>query len=457
MDQTNQPSWDHLKESHKALSAAAAEHYDELYEHANFATGSYMRYEIERIRRFMPQAPSRKIAVDLGCGTGRDSFILSKQFDQVYAYDFSPEMVTVADRKKIHGRLGNVLFEVKDVEIEAIPLRDESVAFINTGFGMGSFVKEPERLFREIRRLLEPGGYVIFSFYNSMALVNQLELDWRPALAARVGKVTDTLDVDFEGKSYSIPARAYSLKEIEAKAKGYFKLIELTTFPSLSALFPQAMFQQEKARLLCSKVDELLAPLTDIAAGPYIVCVARKGGQPGGEERITGYRRVLDLLKLHHVPESIVEHGPVRTMDDVVRVLNAPLSQMAKTVLIAASGADEPDPDRLDAELYLFAIPADRKLDLGKVSKVINKPRPILRFATHLEVEALTGFRVGSIPPFGHPRNVPVVLDEPLTHFEAIWCGTGKATESLRISLADLKRLSAYSVADVSKPVVPHG
>jgi hypothetical protein len=41
--------WKLHKERHKELSAAAAEKYDELYEKANFATGSYMQYELETI------------------------------------------------------------------------------------------------------------------------------------------------------------------------------------------------------------------------------------------------------------------------------------------------------------------------------------------------------------------------------------------------------------------------
>jgi hypothetical protein len=63
-------SWTEKKEAHKALSAAAAEKYDELYEVANFATGSYMRYEVEVIRNWVEQSPlPRHLALDLGCGT----------------------------------------------------------------------------------------------------------------------------------------------------------------------------------------------------------------------------------------------------------------------------------------------------------------------------------------------------------------------------------------------------
>lgn len=141
--------WQEGKAEHLALSNAVAEAYDALYENANFATGSYMRYEIETIEGVIPQAPSRSLAIDLGCGTGRDSFVLARHFQQVYGYDFSPEMIRVAGTNKLSRGIGNVGFEVLDIEDSPLPLRTGSVCFVNTAFGMGSFVRNPESLFRE--------------------------------------------------------------------------------------------------------------------------------------------------------------------------------------------------------------------------------------------------------------------------------------------------------------------
>jgi len=64
-----------------------------------------------------------------------------------------------------------------DIEKAPLPLGNDAVSFVNTGFGMGSFVQSPETLFREVRRVLQPGGIAIFSFYNSEALVNFLDLE----------------------------------------------------------------------------------------------------------------------------------------------------------------------------------------------------------------------------------------------------------------------------------------
>ena len=446
--------WESGKEAHRELSAAAAGRYDELYESMNFATGSYMRFEVDTLRAYMQEAPTRSLALDLGCGTGRDSFLLSEQFKQVYGYDFSPEMIEVANRNKLKHRAGNVLFEQLDVELEPLPLGDETVPFVNSGFGMGSFLRHPEQAFREVRRVLQHHGLAVFSFYNADALVNGLDMDWRPALAARAVPNSELLQVEFESSVYRISAKMYTIQEVTNKLSGNFRLQQLFTYPTLTALLPQTMFKSKRARELCTRVDQLLADNTEIAAGPYIVAVCRKGGPRPRQKESLGYARVLQLLAFHQIPPEIREHRPVRSMDDVRDVLDAQPGEMVKSVLIAADvKSDKKDKDggRLDAELYLVAVPADRKVAMGTLARVLSKKRQQLRFANQMEVEELTGFQVGSIPPFGLPRKIPVILDSRLAGLRKVWCGTGKATESLHLTIEELKRLSACMTADISR------
>lgn len=457
-DQETGLGWTDGKAAHIKLSDAVADQYDEIYEDSNFATGSYMRYELDTISRFAPDAPQNTIAVDLGCGTGRDSFHLCRHFQQVYGYDFSPEMIRVANSSKLSRRAGNVAFEVRDIEDGALPLEDDSIALVNTAFGMGSFVHSPEQLFREVRRVLMPRGIALFSFYNANALVNQLELEWQPALAARVLPGENALQVNFSGNIYTIAAKAYVPALIKKQVENNFSLLEISTFPTLSALFPQSMFENMTARKLCSDVDKSLSLNLEIAAGPYIVVACRKGGKVLKPAEISGYERVLDLLRRHDVKLDVREHEPVRTMDDVFRIIEDDPSRLVKSILVAVgSNDDAADPDAeegLDAEIFLIAIPADRSLDLGKLASVIKRPRSRIRLASQLQVERLSGFRVGSIPPFGLPRHIPVIIDERLLQHKLLWCGTGRSTESLRISLDNLMKLSMAVPHDVSKTTV---
>ncbi|MGD8782050.1 MAG: YbaK/EbsC family protein [Ignavibacteria bacterium] len=452
-------SWQKYKDEHLKLSAVAADKYDELYEKANFATGSYMRYELERIKKYLSFVPSKDIALDLGCGTGRDSFYMCKHFEQVYGYDFSSQMILVANKNKIQKRIGNVYFEPRDVEEQELPWENNSISFVNTAFGMGSFVQNLENLFREIRRVLKPSGIVIFSFYNSDALVNKLVLQWRPALAARVVAGEDCLEVNFKGNSYKIAAKAYTVNEIKKKTLGAFgptNPIDITTFPTLSALFPQELFANATTRELCTNVDTLLANNLEIAAGPYIVAVCKKGGKFDKIEKLKGYEQVLNLLRTHNIDTivRIKEHSPVRNMEDVKKVLDCDPSFMIKSILVTVDNPENNQETKsINRNLFLIGIPADRKLDFSKLATILDVPRHSLKMATQLQLEEITGFKVGSIPPFGLPKNIHVIIDIRIQEKDEIWCGTGKSTESIRLFLHELKILSTPTFNDISKPI----
>lgn len=160
-----------------------------------------------------------------------------------------------------------------DVENDPLPFPDQSIDFVNSSFGMGSFVLNPAPFFQEIRRVLKPDGRVIFSFYNSQAFVNQLELGWAPAIASRLNHQEETLEVHFQGKTFNIPVVPYSVPEIKAELLRIFQIRSISTFPSISSIFPQQFFNNDRVRQLCLEADLLLAGNLELAGGPFIVAV----------------------------------------------------------------------------------------------------------------------------------------------------------------------------------------
>lgn len=265
--------WAELKQSHKDLSAAAASTYDEIYENSNHATGIYMRYEEDLIFNTTSAIPDRKVAVVLGSGTGRESFTLAGLFEQVFGLDFAPEMTRQAQLNQKKRNIQNTHFITLDVENDPLPFADQSIDFINSSFGMGSFVLNPGSFFMEIKRVLKPGGKVIFSFYNSQAFVNQLELGWAPAISSRLNHQEEALEVQFGDQTFLIPVVAYSVPEIKAELSKFFTIYSLSTFPSISSIFPQQFFNNDRIRQLCLEADLLLAENLDLAGGPFIVAV----------------------------------------------------------------------------------------------------------------------------------------------------------------------------------------
>jgi ubiquinone/menaquinone biosynthesis C-methylase UbiE len=268
-----QQNWEELKQVHLDLSAAAAAEYDEMYAQSNFATGIYMRYEEDLIEETISGISDRKQALVLGSGTGRESFELAEKFEKVFGLDFCPEMTRQAQANQAKRQVKNTHFMTLDVENDPLPFPDQSVDFVNSSFGMGSFVLNPAPFFQEIRRVLKPDGRVIFSFYNSQAFVNQLELGWAPAIASRLNHQEETLEVNFQGKSFHIPVVPYSVPEIKAELMKVFQIRSISTFPSISSIFPQQFFNNDRVRQLCLEADLLLAGNLELAGGPFIVAV----------------------------------------------------------------------------------------------------------------------------------------------------------------------------------------
>ncbi|HWB22194.1 MAG TPA: YbaK/EbsC family protein [Gaiellaceae bacterium] len=60
------------------------------------------------------------------------------------------------------------------------------------------------------------------------------------------------------------------------------------------------------------------------------------------------------------------------------------------------------------------------------------------RPATADEARAATGFAIGGIPPLGHDRELPTIVDESLQRFDRVWCAAGTPHAVFETPLADL-------------------
>ncbi len=58
----------------------------------------------------------------------------------------------------------------------------------------------------------------------------------------------------------------------------------------------------------------------------------------------------------------------------------------------------------------------DRRVDADRLG---------LRVANAKEAKAATGFAIGGIPPLGHDRPLPTIIDESLRRFDVVWCAAG--------------------------------
>ena len=101
--------------------------------------------------------------LDLGSGAGLDAFLAAREVGdtgRVIGIDMTPEMLERARRNAATGGYSNV--EFREGRIEALPVEDASVDLVISNCVI-NLVPDKAAVYREVARVLRPGGRVVVS------------------------------------------------------------------------------------------------------------------------------------------------------------------------------------------------------------------------------------------------------------------------------------------------------
>ena len=129
------------------------------------------------------------------------------------------------------------------------------------------------------------------------------------------------------------------------------------------------------------------------------------------------------------------------TVDAAAQAVGAPPQQIVKSVLFS-----------LPAENVLTISCGDQLVERRVIANLYGISRKRVKLASPEEVVAITGYAVGTIPPFGHRQPIPTLLDQRVLEFTQVYAGGGAHNALVSLNPQDILTITRPQVIDLHTP-----
>lgn len=204
--------------------ASIKKKFNRIFSHFYFLIES-LSYPLRlKIIKQIPNLKNKKI-LDVCCGTGLNSLILTRQGVEVVGIDFSKNQIKLANRRK--EKYPNLKLDFKVMDAENLKFKDNNFDMVTCSFGLHELgtVETLNGVIEQIKRVLKPRGRLIIADPNKPA--NEIiSLFYYRLLSFFEPK--ETLKFIYNNSSLSF-AKRYKLKPIQEKTY-LFNLLKLWIF-----------------------------------------------------------------------------------------------------------------------------------------------------------------------------------------------------------------------------------
>jgi prolyl-tRNA editing enzyme YbaK/EbsC (Cys-tRNA(Pro) deacylase) len=128
-----------------------------------------------------------------------------------------------------------------------------------------------------------------------------------------------------------------------------------------------------------------------------------------------------------------------RTAPEAAAAVGCELGAIVKSLVMRGVRSGEP---------VLVLVSGANRADVAVIETAVGEPveRPDAAY-----VREITGYSIGGIPPVGHPRALPTLLDEDLLRFATVWAAAGHPHAVFPIApatLADATNATTLELAE---------
>jgi len=157
---------------------------------------------------------------------------------------------------------------------------------------------------------------------------------------------------------------------------------------------------------------------------------------------------VRQHLERYRIPAQVVYPGvPTPTVEDAAAAVGVTTDRILKSLVFLANG----DP-------YLVVAAGIQPVDTRLLRAALGVPKRRLRFASAAEALELTGFEVGSMPPFAHARALPTLVDaESVPRDGDLYAGGGIKDALLQLSFETLVKHTNARLVPLTASREQHG
>jgi len=91
------------------------------------------------------------------------------------------------------------------------------------------------------------------------------------------------------------------------------------------------------------------------------------------------------------------------------------------------------------------------RVDRRKLAGHLGVGRKRVKFADPERVREITGFTVGSMPPFGHRMKLRTLMDRAIADMDVVYGGGGGIDAMMRLSVRELRRVTGAEILDLAE------